>query len=115
MPSNLSAKRHRISRRDTISLQLEGGATASIPLAASLLHRPAGSNPIPNPNPNPIPNPNPNPNLVPDHATRAPTLTSTLTLTLTLTLTPSLTYKQDADGIVYIVDAMDRERFPEVG
>jgi len=24
-------------------------------------------------------------------------------------------YSQDADGIVYIVDAMDRERFPEVG
>ena len=24
-------------------------------------------------------------------------------------------YSQDADGIVYIVDAMDRERFPEAG
>jgi len=42
---------------------------------------------------------------VPDHAT----------LALTLSLPPTLTYKQDADGIVYIVDAMDRERFPEVG
>ena len=47
MPSTLSAKRHRISRRDSISLQLEGGATATIPLASSLLHRPAGSLVVP--------------------------------------------------------------------
>ena len=49
--------------------------------------------------------------------TLAPTLTLTQTLAPTLppTLAPPLTYSQDADGIVYIVDAMDRERFPEAG
>ena len=51
-------------------------------------------NPSPNPSRNPTPTPNPNPN--PTYATN-PTL-----------------YSQDADGIVYIVDSMDRERFPEV-
>ena len=68
------------------------------------------------------PTPTPTPTLAPT-ATPAPTDTPTLTLllapTLTLapilTLTLPLTCSQDADGIVYIVDAMDRERFPEAG
>ena len=66
--------------------------------------------------------PTPTPTLAPT-ATPAPTDTPTLTLLLaatlilapTLTLTLPLTCSQDADGIVYIVDAMDRERFPEAG
>ena len=68
------------------------------------------------------PTPTPTPTLAPT-ATPAPTDTPTLTLLLaatlilapTLTLTLPLTCSQDADGIVYIVDAMDRERFPEAG
>ena len=43
VPTTISAERHRVSSRDSLSLRLEGGGTTSIPLATSLLSKPAGS------------------------------------------------------------------------